>query len=492
MSAYAILEEKFDRIADVNGVLALLEWDSQVMMPPGSMPVRSRQLETLSAIAHAALIDPALPELAARAADETLAPWQQRNLFLMRRHIDDATALPADLVTALARARTESDSLWKDARANDDFKSILPHFTGLLGLIRETAAARGAFFGLSPYDAMLDSHQPGLRADYFAPVFADLSAFLPGFAAQVIERQAGMPGIHPLSHAVPADIQKQLNHDLVAATGFDFAYGRLDVSAHPFCGGVPGDIRLTTRAAGDNFLQSVMDTLHETGHALYEMHLPAEWNGKSIGGNGGMMLHESQSLIMEMQAAHTRQFAAFLARQLAAASNRPCAAEDVYRTMTRVERSFIRVDADEVTYPLHVILRTRLEQALLSGDLPPADLPGAFNDGLRDLLGIVPPSDTVGCLQDPHWYWGMVGYFPTYTLGAMLAAQFFAAATAAQPEIFTELEQGSFGALQGWLTRNVQGKASSVDAPALIVEATGKPLDVAVFKAHLQHRYMDN
>ncbi|MFY7960601.1 MAG: carboxypeptidase M32, partial [Elsteraceae bacterium] len=260
------------------------------------------------------------------------------------------------------------------------------------------------------------------------------------------------------------------------------------------CGGTPDDIRLTTRYREDDFRSAMMGVLHETGHALYEVGLPADWRYQPVGYARGMSVHESQSLLMEMQACRSRAFARFTApliREAFNGSGPAWEAENLYRLGTQVTRGLIRVDADEVTYPAHVILRYRLERALVSGALSLADLPGAWNDGMQELLGVRPPSDVDGCLQDIHWPSGAFGYFPTYTLGAMTAAQLYQAAGAAIPDLDARLEQGDFTALLGWLRTHIHGRASYLPAPALLTEATGRPLESAPFLAHLRRRYLD-
>ncbi len=491
MSAYKSLEDKFGSISDIQGAMAMLAWDGYVMMPEGAGPIRAQQMATLTGVAHDALTRPALGELVAEAAREALDPWQHANLRLMRRRLRDAATIPGDLAAALAKASMETELAWRDARAADDYPALLQHFGPLLHLVREAAALRGSAFGLSPYDAALDLHQEGLREADVQAVFDDLAVFLPGLLDEVLTYQARLPEPGALPASVSVEIQRRMCEALVRQAGFDFANGRLDVAAHPFCGGVPGDVRLTTRYSEAEFLESLTGTIHETGHALYEMGLPPKWRRQPVGQASGVMIHESQSLIMEMQASLGREFTGYLAGEVRAATNQPCAGADLYRQLTHVERSLIRVAADEVTYPLHVIVRTRLERAMLAGDLDPVDLPGAWNDGMQDLLGVAPPSDSLGCLQDPHWYAGEIGYFPTYTLGAMAAAQLFQSACATHPLIREELAQGSFMGLQGWLRQNIHARASSVDGPELIRQATGKPLDPAIYKAHLRKRYLD-
>jgi carboxypeptidase Taq len=275
--------------------------------------------------------------------------------------------------------------------------------------------------------------------------------------------------------------------------GFDFTRGRLDVSAHPFCGGTPDDVRITTRYDESDFARALMAVLHETGHALYQRGLPGEWRLQPVGRARGMAVHESQSLLLEMQVCRSRPFLTFAApilREAFAGDGPGWDSEALYRRQIRVQRGLIRVDADEVTYPVHVILRYRLERAMLAGDLVPADLPGAWGEGLRQWLGVAPANDREGCLQDIHWYDGVWGYFPTYTLGALIAAQLFEAAREAIPNLPEKLAQGEFTPLLGWLREQIHSKGSLLSTAELVEAATGRPLGTASFERHLRSRYL--
>ncbi|MEA2754289.1 MAG: carboxypeptidase Taq, partial [Aliidongia sp.] len=317
--------------------------------------------------------------------------------------------------------------------------------------------------------------------------------FLPDTIAAIIERQASRPSPLAPEGPFPIDRQKQVGLKLMAALGFDFDHGRLDASAHPFCGGTPDDVRITTRYREDDFGRALMGVLHETGHALYERGLPANWRRQPVGRARSMSIHESQSLLIEMQACRSREFLEFLAPILRDTFGGRGAAwepENLYRWNTRVERSLIRVDADEATYPAHVILRYRLEKALIAGDLTLDELPGAWRDGMRALVGIVPLDDRDGVLQDIHWYQGLFGYFSTYTLGAMTAAQLFQSATAGQKVILPAIATGDFRPLLGWLRHHVHARASSVPAARIVADATGNVLDVTIFERHLATRYL--
>jgi|LNFM01.2.fsa_nt_gb carboxypeptidase Taq len=493
---YDELESRFGRIGQLGDIAGMLQWDMAAMMPAGGAETRGSQLATLKVMAHELLIDPLTGDLLDAAEHDwadALDPWQRANLAEMRRAQRRATAVPADLVSALSLAASRCEQIWRQARADSDFNLVLPSLKEQLKLVREQANILSGALKLSPYDALLDGYEPDGRSAEIDVVFDDLAIFLPEFVGKALEHQAAKDA--PLKPKGPFSIeaQRQLGLKLMGIVGFDFAHGRLDTSHHPFCGGVPDDVRITTRYDKADFMRSLMGVLHETGHALYEQGLPARWRGQPVGYARGMSTHESQSLLMEMQACRSKEFISFAApliREAFHKSGPEWEPDNLHRLYARVERGFIRVDADEATYPAHVILRYRLEKAMIAGDLEPIDLPGAWYAGMEKLLGVRPPDDAHGCLQDIHWYDGAWGYFPTYTLGAMTAAQLFAAAEAELPTIRDDLSRGDFSVLLGWLRRNVHGKASSISARDILVQATGRPLDAGVFKAHLERRYL--
>ena len=500
MTAYQQLEDRFRRLSALAEAEGVLHWDMSTMMPEGGAGARSEQLAALAVTRHELLTGSEVAELLGAAEEATageagggLDPWQAANLREMRRRWRHATALPADLVEAFSKACRSCEMRWRGARPEADYAAVLPALEEVLRLVRQVAQAKAEALGVAPYAALLDEFEPGGSVERIEAVFDDLAGFLPGFLDEVLARQAAAAAPLPLGGPFPKAQQEALGRRLMQAVGFDFGHGRLDVSFHPFCGGVPEDVRITTRYDEADFLSGLMAVLHETGHAMYERGLPAAWRLQPVGAAGGMALHESQSLLIEMQAARGAEFVAFmapLAREAFAASGPAWEVENLIRHYHRVERGLIRVDADEVTYPLHVILRFRLERALIAGDLALADLPDAWNDGMAALLGVRPPDDRSGCLQDIHWYDGAWGYFPTYTLGALAAAQFFDAAVQAVPEIPEALGRGDFAPLMAWLREKVHGAAARLTTDALLEEVTGRPLDPAVFKAHLRARYL--
>lgn len=494
-SSYETLETKFRQILSLKEVSGVLRWDTATMMPPGGAVMRMEQLAVLESLQHELLIAPEVRDCLDRAEQENmlLSPWQRANLREMLRIHRHAIAVDSDFVAHKTRSCKACEIKWREARAENDFKSVLPTLQTVLELTREEAGVKADLFGCSAYDALLDSYEPAGKSERIDQIFSVLEDFLPGFLPEVLERQREWDGPKPLKGPFAIEQQNALGRELMQTVGFDFHHGRLDESLHAFCGGVPEDIRMTTRYREEDFTSALMGVLHETGHAMYERGLPSAWRLQPVGTARGMTLHESQSLLIEMQACRSREFIAYLATK--AAETFPQSAEslneeNLHRIRTLVRPGFIRVFADEVTYPAHVMLRYRLEKALISGDMLLQDLPTAWNDSLEKLLGIRPPNDRLGCLQDIHWFDGAWGYFPTYSLGAMAAAQLFDTAKRAHPEIPDALSRGDFSILIHWLKKNVHAWGSFYGTDELLSAVTGRPLDPQIFITHLKNRYL--
>ncbi|MBI4183427.1 MAG: hypothetical protein HY521_05465 [Proteobacteria bacterium] len=494
MPAYAELEDRFRRLTHLSGISQLLHWDMATVMPPGGAETRGEQLATLAVLAHREITDPRLAELLEEVMSEDgLGEWQRANVREMERQRIHASALPADLVEARARAQAACGMAWRRARAAADFGLVGDHLAEVVTLEREAAQAKAQALSCDAYDALLDAFEPGMRAARLSAVFGELERFLPDFLPRVLDHQARESPPRSPAGPFPEDAQLRLARSFMERLGFDFAHGRLDVSLHPFCAGAPGDVRVTTRFKEHDFSESLMAVLHETGHALYERGLPTEWCEQPVGRARSMAVHESQALLVEMQVSRSRVFLAFavnLIREHFGVDGEEWSLGNMIRLCTRVRPGLIRVEADEVTYPAHVILRYRLEKALIEGRLQVADLPDAWRKGMQRLLGIEPADQREGCLQDIHWYEGAFGYFPSYTLGAVMAAQLFQAAVRERPDILPAIGRGDFAPLVEWLRTHVHAKGSLLATDDLLLQVTGRPLDVEAFKTHLERRYL--
>ncbi|MCE3232353.1 MAG: putative carboxypeptidase [Rickettsiaceae bacterium] len=494
MENYKTLEKVFAKLNDISQAKSVLHWDMATMMPAGGAEARAEQLATLGSISHAIITDAGVKELFENSGKQgrKLNEWQQANINEMKRAWKHANAVPQNLLKELTKEGAKCEMMWRKLRAENDFKSLAPQLKKVVSLVREVAKLKGQAFGCSAYDALLDQYDPGRKSEQIDSLFDNLKEFLPGFIQQVVEKQKSEE-IVPFTGKFPIEKQKALALKIMQAIGFDFNQGRLDQSAHPFCGGYPSDIRITTRYSEDEFLTSFMGIVHESGHAMYEAGLPFKWRGQPVGDARGMSVHESQSLIMEMQACRSREFAEYfapIAQKEFGGKGKEWTPENLYRTFTKVEPSLIRVNADEVTYPAHIILRYYTEKYLIDGEMEVEDLPDAWAQGMERFLGIKPTDDKDGCMQDIHWMDGTFGYFPTYTLGSIYAAQLFAASNKADTTILPSIGKGDFSPLKKWLNTNVHEVGSKLATDDLIQTATGSKLDVEVYKNYLKSRYL--
>ena len=492
---YARLLKRFERVATINECASMLGWDAAAMMPTGGGAARGDQLAVLAGLAHALMTAPEVADdlAAAEAMPDSPDLWAATNLRLMRHAHTRATAVPPDLIEAQARANSKCEQVWREAKSAANFSLVQTHLAEVVNLVQQQATALGAGLGMSPYDALMDGYQRGIGASDVASIFGAYENFLAENLPLAEERQAKQQTPVKPPGPFPIATQETLCRRIAERIGLDFEHAQLDRSAHPFSGGTPTDVRITTRYDLGDFSQSIMAVIHETGHALYERGLPRSFARQPVGEAAGMGIHESQSLIVEMQACRTDEYLDWLGRSLHGAfggDQKPYQVENLSRLWRRVERGLIRVDSDEMTYPAHVIMRFRLERAMVSGNLGVADLPGAWNAAINDLMGLTPPNDGVGCLQDIHWYDGAFGYFPSYTLGAMAAAQLMAVASRQIHGLKTAMGLGDLSPLINWLRVNVHAHGSVMGFNELLTSATGKALDPTDFQAHLRARYL--
>jgi len=494
-SPYQQLEQEFRRLHAFRGALSLLRWDAAVMMPRGSADVRGEQLAALETEYHALLTAPKITRLLdrAQANAQGLEDWHVANLREMRRQRDHAIATPPTLISRLARATSRAEVQWFEARQTNNFELFAPHLEEVVTLVRDKAALLGQALNLQPYDALVDEFSPGITTQDIDTLFKALSRKLPGLINEAIELQSGEP-LLPLAGKFTVSRQRQLVADVMKAIGFPFERGRLDESEHPFTEGVPGDIRITTRFDPTEPFTGLLGALHESGHAMYDLGLPQDWRDQPVGRDRGMALEESQSLLLEMIVGRSRGFVRYikpLIEKHFGVSGPEWEAENIYRHLNRVRKGLIRVDADELTYPLHIMLRYDLEKRILGGELAIRNIPEAWNSFMEQRLGALPTNDADGCLQDIHWAVGSFGYFPSYALGGIIAAQLWDSIRAQLPQIDDEIAAGQFGGLFGWLRDNVHGLGAKVSIQELMKIATGKPVTAAASLRYLESKYLE-
>ena len=490
--SYAHLEQRFTQLHHFAHLGAICGWDRATMMPDGGNPARSAALAELSVLMHQRLTGPEMADWFAAAAEESLSASQQISLGEMRRQWQQATVLPEALVQAKSLAGSRCEHAWREQRKQNDWQGFLGNFREVVALSREEAQIRAAATGLRPYDSLLDLYEPGMNSARLDTLFGDLKSWLPNLIQHVTERQQHETLLQPQG-PFPTAKQAELGKQVMQLLGFDFNRGRQDVSVHPFCGGVPSDVRITTRYDEQDFTQSLMGIIHETGHARYEQGLPVETLMLPVGQARSMGIHESQSLFFEMQLARHSAFIGKLAPRIRATFGEQSAFEpaNLARLYTRVRPGLIRVDADEVTYPTHIMLRYEIEQKLIEGMIEPEQIPELWATRMQEYLGLDTRGDyRNGCLQDIHWTDGSFGYFPSYTLGAMYAAQFAAAMQRELGDFASLLAQDNgLDAIFGWLSTHIWQQASQFDTDTLVKNATGETLNADHFRRHLQARY---
>jgi carboxypeptidase Taq len=495
--AYAELVRRSKELGVLNSCGAVLGWDQQTYMPANGAGLRGEQMAFLAAHSHQKLTDPKVGELLATIEGSELvkdpdAP-EAANAREIRRGYDRATKLPRELVEEIARVTTQAQQAWEKAKKANDFPGFRPWLEKVVALKRREADAVG--YKDHPYDALIDEYEPGTTVAELKQLFAGLTAELAPLV-KAITQSSKQPDRGVLQREYPPDRQKVFAEAAAAAFGFDFAAGRLDTTAHPFCSGVgPGDCRITTRYNPRFFSEAFFGVLHETGHALYEQNLPAGHFGTPLGAACSYGIHESQSRLWENQVGRGRPFWEHFfprLRQTFPAALAGVTLDQFYFAVNDVKPSLIRVEADEATYNLHVALRFELELALLSGNLTVADLPGAWNDRFKALFGLDVPDDARGCLQDIQWSFGGIGYFPTYTLGNLYAAQLMEAARkdcGGAESLTSDFRRGEFDRLRGWLAANVYKHGQRYRAGELCRRATGRTLTPGPFLSHLREKF---
>jgi carboxypeptidase Taq len=491
-SAYQALEQTYTKLHRFEHLRSIAWWDQASNMPPKGNSARGAALAEVATLLHRMRTDPGLGARIVEAEAEFLDDVERANLREIRRDWLLATALPEVLVERRELAQSRCEHAWRTQRPANDWAGFLENFRPVLAIAREQAERLSQVTGNTPYDALMNQYEPGMTSTELERIFGDLRTWLPGLIREARERQAQDQPVEPQG-PFPIPAQRALCERVMRALGFDFDAGRLDVSTHPFCGGVPEDVRITTRFSDDDFLKSLMGTIHETGHASYEQNLPRERLGQPVALARSMAIHESQSLSFEMQLARSPAFVEWLAPQVAEAFGRQPAftSENLLKLMTRVEPGFIRVDADEATYPAHIILRWEIERGLIERELEAEDIPAAWDQRMQELLGIDTRGNyRNGPLQDVHWPEGLFGYFPCYSLGAMYAAQWFAEIRTAVPDLDARVRTGDFAPAFDWLRANVWSQASRYPTGELVARATRRPLDPGAFRAHLESRYL--
>jgi len=491
ISAYERLTALGKELQLVSDSAALLGWDQEVLLPSRGIPYRAEQMSWFSGYVHERFTAAEVGEWIAEAEDQTKAGdvVAVANCREWRHEYDRSTCLPTKLVQELAEARVHSQAAWAEARKVSDFRRFAPHLQKLVDLSREHAERWG--YDDQLYDALIDRFERGATARGLVGTLGSLRTDLLPIVDAATSRppydRSGLSGHYPVER------QQAFNREVAESIGFDFEAGRIDTAVHPFCSGMaPYDTRLTTRYDETDFLSSLFGVLHEAGHGLYEQGLPKDWRGQPVGNSVSLGVHESQSRLWENHVGRSRGFwEKWLPRAIHHFPHlMGLTPEDLYAAVNQAERSNIRVEADEVTYDLHILLRFELECAIFSGDLAIADIPGEWNRRFESYFGLPVRNDAEGCLQDIHWSMGIFGYFPTYSLGNLNAAHLASAAKTQDAAVAAAFASADYAPLLAWMRKHLH-EAGSLHLPDdLVTGAAGTPVTSEALVSHLRERYL--
>ena len=495
MQNYLQLEKEIEEINQISNVVDILSWDIAVNMPIGSAESRTNEISLLSSIIHSRLKSNKINDLINAADTETsqLNAWQSVNLQEIKRKVLYISCVSDDLQKRYITAATKSELVWREARRDNDFNKLKPYFQEVLDCVQDLAGAKASLLNCTKYDALLDEYDPSRKTTDLKQIFTNLKTVLPDLTKQIVDKQK-TEMVLPINE-VPIEQQKLIGRKIMEVMGFDFTRGRIDDSTHPFCGGTAFDVRITNRYKTDDFISGIMGIVHETGHALYEQNLPANYKNQLVGKAKGMAIHESQSLLVEMQVGRSKEFCEFLSKLLNdefGLKGQEYSADNLYKLNTRVRPSLIRVDADEVTYPMHVMLRFEIEELLINKELTLNDIPDFWNKKMQEYLGVVPNANSEGCLQDIHWPSGSFGYFPAYTCGAIIASMLMEGARKSAITMDADITMGNFNSINEFLNNRVRNYGSLKTTNDLIKDATGEDaINTEIFLKYLKKKYLN-
>lgn len=490
----AELRRRLVDISYLSAASAVLNWDQEVMMPKKAADFRAQSIACLAGIIHTKFVgiddDGLLTGLKVQLDAKKLRGGDAVVVADTWRSFEREKKLLEAFVKEMAELTSKAQSVWAEAREKNDFKLFLPYLSRIVKLKREEAKLVG--YKNSPYDALLDSYEPDMATEDASRVLNDLKDFLVPFVKKIAASKKKI-NTKVLKGNFPLEAQMAFNAFIAHSIGFDFEVGRLDASTHPFSTSFsPHDCRITTRYKKDDAMYAIGSTVHEAGHAMYEQGLPHAHFGTPLSQSVSLGIHESQSRMWENAVGKSREFWKHFYPRLTKAFPKPFAAlpmEDFYAAINKVQPSLIRTEADEATYNLHIILRFEIEREMIEGSIELKDLPKIWNAKFKEYFGITPPTDAQGVLQDVHWSCGYIGYFPTYALGNLYAAQFYAAMEKELPDVKKKIAKGDFAPVKAWLNKNIHAHGKTYSADALVRKVTGEPLTSAYFTDYLQKKY---
>lgn len=493
MTNYTKLKQSFAHLSHLHYIQRIMMWDEAVIMPDGAGTYRAEAIATLNQLAQKSITSKKIPLLIEAAKNENLSSsWDIANLHWMEKKYISANCIPSKLTAKSTKAILAAFQSWRKSREQNNWHEFMPYLKKSFELVREIAERKSQILQLSPYEVLMDSFSPGLTEHKVDHVFSILKEHIPKLRKRIMEKQSN-DAIIELTGSFSTEKQKELGLCLMHLLGFDFNHGRLDVSHHPFCDGIPTDIRITTHYDENNFLSSLFGVIHEAGHALYEQGMPKEWVFQPVGQTQSKALHESQSLLFEYEVCHSRAFLDYLSDKINQlfGANQALSIENLYKLITRVNTNLIRINADEVSYPLHVVLRYEIEKQLFQGEITIEDLPSVWNQQMLKYFNVsTEGNDKDGVMQDMHWAWGYFGYFPSYTFGQLMASQLYSTFSKNNRDFENQLKLGNFTLLHNWLQQNVYSYASSISSDELLLKVSGERLNPNYFIKRVESRYL--
>lgn len=489
MRLYESLCKIFNEVNHLDNIINLLQWDATVVIPESGIEDRANQLNTLSAIKYDILTNRTVTSLVQETIKQksTLDPWQSANLSHMDRIHSNAKIIPINLLQAFNKASVISQNVWKTAKQENNFKSWLPHFQKVINLSRDIASIKAEFFNCSKYEALLRDYEPGLSVDKLNTLFGEVGEFLRDFIKKIVEQQAP---VKEIDLSASEQHQQQLSEELLQLMQIPRSQVRLDTSEHPFTTGNQFDTRITVKYHEQDLYKGMRATLHEGGHALYNLNLPLEFYGNPVGESMGMAMHEAQALLFENHIGSSLEFTTYISKVIKGVlAKKSLSIKNMYNAINYVQPSPIRIHADEVTYPIHIMIRYTIEKALIEGELQAQDLPQAWEEDMKYYLGVTPSNDSEGCMQDIHWATGSFGYFPSYLLGTIISAQLFSKIKEQVPDVMKQISNGNLEQVIDWLTNNIYKNGRRYDMREMLDMSVGSTLDVKSYIDYLQSKY---
>ena len=484
------LLKQYKEYSLLGSISALMHWDMETMMPSGAAQSRSEMMALVSQLSHRQISHPAFVEKVMALNPKNLQGEEQRQALLLKIAVIKQNAFDEDFVTRSSKLMVITHEKWKEARKNKDFSIVLPNLKEMLALKREEAQLlqsnhhlKTYFQGRTKYETLMDDFEPEFSSARIRKLLAELKTSTMELLPQVLAKVEKWPAVKAGTFAMSNEKQRELGELVSKELGLDYSRARLDTSVHPFCTNFNKEIRITTRHDPEDFLECLLGVIHETGHALYEQGLPHKWANTPMGAAVSLGVHESQSRFMENMIARSKPFSLYLSKKTG------IGADVIFQQLNRVQRSFIRAESDELTYNLHIILRMGIEEDLIEGKLEAADLPARWNKDFESMIGLKVPDDSIGCLQDTHWFGGAFGYFPTYSLGNLLAAELFADFQKEIPGWETKVEQGDFSVVRDFLNEKIHSYGAVLNSTQLMQKTLGRELGVSSFAGYIRDKF---